>query len=169
MTRHHITVQVNGEMHERDVEARRLLCDMLRTDLRLRGVRVGCEHGVCGSCTVLLDGEPIRSCTTLAVQVDQGDVETVESLADEDGRLHPLQESFSACHALQCGYCTPGFLMTLKPAYDSGLVLDRAQIRELISGNLCRCTGYHQIVEAVERAFQLRDGLEPSADLQAET
>jgi carbon-monoxide dehydrogenase small subunit/6-hydroxypseudooxynicotine dehydrogenase subunit beta len=167
-TKHHITVQVNGQTHERDVEPRRLLCDMLRTDLHLRGVRVGCEHGVCGSCTVLLDGEPIRSCTTLAVQVDDGDVETVESLAGEDGGLHPLQESFSACHALQCGYCTPGFLMTLKPAYDSGLKPDRAQIRGLISGNLCRCTGYQQIVEAVERAFRLRDGVEPAGDLGAQ-
>ncbi len=156
MSTHRISVNVNGRPYERDVEARRLLSDFLRHDLRLRGTRVGCEHGVCGSCTVLLDGEPIRSCTTLAVQADGGIVETVESLA-EDGALHPLQEAFSACHALQCGFCTPGFLMTLKPVYESGACPGKREIREVISGNLCRCTGYQQIVEATEHALRLRD------------
>ncbi|MFE3170010.1 (2Fe-2S)-binding protein [Amycolatopsis sp. NPDC059090] len=157
MTTHRVTVEVNGQDCQRDIEPRRLLSDFLRHDLHLRGTRVGCEHGVCGSCTVLLDGEPVRSCTTLAVQADGCVVETVESLADaETGRMHPLQDSFSACHGLQCGLCTSGFLMTLKPIYDSGEQLSAGEIRDAISGNLCRCTGYQQIVEAAARALDAR-------------
>lgn len=163
MSTHRITVHVNGEAYDRTVDCRRLLSDFLRHDLYLRGTRVGCEHGVCGSCTVLLDGEPVRACTTLAVQTADAEVETVEGLSGESNgvapsKLHPIQEAFSECHGLQCGFCTPGFLMSVKPAYDAGLRLDPAQIRELISGNICRCTGYQQIVESVARAFALRDG-----------
>ena len=159
MSTHRVTVHVNGEAHDRVVNCRVLLSDFLRHDLHLRGTRVGCEHGVCGSCTVLLDGEPVRSCTTLAVQVDGAAIDTVEGLtAGDPDALHPIQAAFSECHGLQCGFCTPGILMTVKPAYDDGRRLDRAQIRELISGNICRCTGYQQIVESVARAFELRDG-----------
>ncbi|PKV95492.1 MULTISPECIES: (2Fe-2S)-binding protein [Amycolatopsis] len=158
MNGYDVTVVVNGQTYEKRVEPRRLLSDFLRHDLHLRGTRVGCEHGVCGSCTVLLDGEPVRSCTTLAVQTDGCEVQTVESLAESSGSdMHPLQEAFSECHALQCGFCTSGFLMTLKPVYDSGASLSREQVRETISGNLCRCTGYQQIVEATELALQRRD------------
>ncbi|WP_032407987.1 (2Fe-2S)-binding protein [Rhodococcoides fascians] len=157
MSKHTIEVEVNGKTYTREVEARTLLSDFLRHNLGLRGTRVGCEHGVCGSCTVLVDNEPTRSCMTLAVQTEGAIVQTVESLADKDGTLHPLQESFSACHGLQCGFCTSGFLMTLKPIYDDGTDMSQDEIRDAISGNLCRCTGYQQIVESVDRAFNLRD------------
>ncbi|ELT44877.1 6-hydroxypseudooxynicotine dehydrogenase complex subunit beta [Arthrobacter nitrophenolicus] len=156
MNAFHLTVEVNGVNHETDVEPRRLLADFLRDDLHLRGTRVGCEHGVCGSCTVLMDGQPVRSCTVLAVQANNSRIETVESL-QQDGQLHPLQSSFSKCHALQCGFCTSGFLMTLKPLYDDDEVtLDATSAREAISGNICRCTGYQQIVEATVEAFNCR-------------
>lgn len=164
MSKHTITVEVNGAMHTREVEARRLLSDFLRHDLSLRGTRVGCEHGVCGSCTVLLDNEPVRSCLTLAVQVDGKIVQTVEGLAGADGSMHPLQESFSACHGLQCGFCTSGFLMSLKPLYDDQKDMTQEEIRDAISGNLCRCTGYQQIVESVDRAFHIRDEAETTED-----
>lgn len=153
----HLKLEVNGIDHEADVEPRRLLADFLRDDLHLRGTRVGCEHGVCGSCTVLMDGQPVRSCTTLAVQAHDTRIETVESL-QEDGQLHPLQTSFSKHHALQCGFCTSGFLMTLKPLYDDcDVSMDEKSAREAISGNICRCTGYQQIVEATVDAFECRD------------
>lgn len=145
-------VIVNGEAHERDVEPRMLLSDFIRHELGLTGTNVGCEHGVCGSCTVLLDGDPVRSCTTLAVQAHGRRITTVEGLANGD-ELHGLQRAFTACHGLQCGFCTPGFLMTLLPAYNQAKRLERSEVRELISGNLCRCTGYQQIVEAVEMAL----------------
>ncbi|AHK34662.1 xanthine dehydrogenase E subunit [Rhodococcus opacus PD630] len=157
MSTHRVTVEVNGETHTREVDARLLLSDFLRHQLGLRGTRVGCEHGVCGSCTVLLSGEPVRACLTLAVQTDGEIVDTVEGLADDSEHMHPLQESFSACHGLQCGFCTSGFLMSLKPLYDSGIDMNATQIREAISGNVCRCTGYQQIVEAVDRALHIRD------------
>lgn len=156
MSTFHLKVEVNGMIHEADVEPRRLLADFLRDSLHLRGTRVGCEHGVCGSCTVLMNGQPIRSCTTLAVQAHDSIIETVESLQD-DGELHQLQRSFSKCHALQCGFCTAGFLMTLKPLYDDlEVTLDATSAREAISGNICRCTGYQQIVEATVDAFECR-------------
>lgn len=164
--RTHITV--NGEGYDRDVEPRMLLSDFIRHELGLTGTNVGCEHGVCGSCTVLVDGEPVRSCTTLAVQADHHRVTTVEGMAG-DAQLHPLQESFAACHGLQCGFCTPGMLMTLLPTYNEGRRLDEDEIRELLSGNLCRCTGYQQIVESVQRALDhaasLAEAPEPEADL----
>ena len=149
--RTHVTV--NGEGYERDVEPRMLLSDFLRHELGLTGTHVGCEHGVCGSCTVLLDGEPARSCTMLAVQADRRRLTTVEGLVGEDDKMHGLQEAFSACHGLQCGFCTPGFLMTLLPLYNEGQRLTDEEIREKISGNICRCTGYQQIVEAARRAL----------------
>ncbi|GAB4005313.1 (2Fe-2S)-binding protein [Nocardioides ultimimeridianus] len=143
---------VNGEAYERDVEPRVLLSDFIRHDLGLTGTNVGCEHGVCGSCTILLDGEPVRSCTTLAVQADGHRITTVEGLANGE-ELHGLQKAFTACHGLQCGFCTPGFLMTLLPVYNEAKRLSAEEIREVISGNLCRCTGYQQIVESVQMAL----------------
>ncbi len=147
-----IEIAVNGDLHVRDVEPRLLLSDFLRHELGLTGTHVGCEHGVCGSCTVLVDDVPVRSCTMLAVQGDQRSVTTVEALAS-DSTLHGLQEAFSACHGLQCGFCTPGLLMTLLPVYNEARRLTNDEIRETISGNLCRCTGYQQIVEAVQSAL----------------
>jgi carbon-monoxide dehydrogenase small subunit len=144
-----ITVTVNGTVVERPVEPRKLLADFLREDLGLKGTHLGCEQGACGACTVLLDGEPVRSCLTFAVQVDGQAVTTVEALSGPDDALHPLQEAFHQAHALQCGFCTPGFLMTLASIEPRELPTDREEIRHLISGNLCRCTGYHNIVEAV--------------------
>ncbi|WP_188835739.1 (2Fe-2S)-binding protein [Flexivirga endophytica] len=145
-------------MYERDVEPRMLMSDFIRHELGLTGTNVGCEHGVCGSCTVVLDGEPVRSCTMLAVQADGRRITTVEGLSN-DGEMHGLQRAFTACHGLQCGFCTPGFLMTLLPVYNEGKRLESEEIREVISGNLCRCTGYQQIVESVQMA------LDEAADL----
>ena len=147
---HSITVVVNGSRYERSIEARLLLSDFLRHDLGLTGTHVGCEHGVCGACTVLLDGEPVRSCLMFAVQADGHEVRTVEGLANGDA-LHPLQQAFHASHALQCGFCTPGILMTLVAFLRDNPNPEEKQIREAISGNLCRCTGYANIVEAVQR------------------
>jgi aerobic-type carbon monoxide dehydrogenase small subunit (CoxS/CutS family) len=147
-----VRLTVNGTPVEREVEARRLLADLLREDLGLGGTHLGCEHGVCGACTVLLDGEPVRSCLMLAVQADGGDLTTVEGLA-ADGALHPLQEAFRDRHALQCGFCTPGFLVTAKYLLEQRPGLDdEAEIRAALSGNLCRCTGYQNIVDAVRDA-----------------
>jgi carbon-monoxide dehydrogenase small subunit len=154
-----IAVTVNGERFERDVEPRLLLSDFLRHDLRLTGTHVGCEHGVCGACTVLLEGEAVRSCILLAVQVDGCEITTVEGLAgraEETGavELHPIQAAFHEAHGLQCGFCTPGILMTLVPFLAENPDPDDRQIREAISGNLCRCTGYHNIVAAVKLAAE---------------
>ena len=143
-----ITVTVNGAPFRRTVEARLLLSDFLRQDLGLTGTHVGCEHGVCGACTVLLDDEPVRSCLMLAVQADGLAVETVESLT-RNGALHPLQQAFHEAHGLQCGFCTPGILMTLVPFLRDHPDADEPTIREALSGNLCRCTGYQGIVDAV--------------------
>jgi len=146
-----VRVVVNGGRHEREVEARTSLADFLREDLDLTGTHVGCEHGVCGACTVLLDGDPIRSCLMLAVQADGASVTTVEGLAPGDG-LHPLQEAFWAHHGLQCGYCTPGILLTAHAFLREHPTPTRDEIREMLAGNLCRCTGYQFVVEAVYRA-----------------
>ena len=143
---------VNGNEVKKQVEPRLLFADFLRDELRLTGTHLGCEHGVCGACTVLLDGKPIRSCLMLAVQADGCHVETVESLANEDGSLSVIQQSFQDNHALQCGFCTPGFLMTLQPVLKENPNLTDEEIREVISGNLCRCTGYTHIVKAVKQA-----------------
>jgi carbon-monoxide dehydrogenase small subunit len=150
-SRHTVRLIVNGVEHTREVESRLLLSDLLRQDLGLTGTHVGCEHGVCGACTVLVDGEPARSCLLLAVQLDGHAVTTVEGLA-ANGALHPLQEAFRDAHGLQCGFCTPGFLTTLVAFLRDVPEPTLEQIREACSGNLCRCTGYQGIVEAVRLA-----------------
>jgi aerobic-type carbon monoxide dehydrogenase small subunit (CoxS/CutS family) len=141
-----ISVEINGERYEREVEPRRLLSDFIRHDCGLTGTHVGCEHGVCGACTIQLDGAPVRSCLLLAVQADGRSVTTVEGL-----EWGPLQEAFTKHHALQCGFCTPGILITVDAL--RGRRLTRDEIRNELAGNLCRCTGYVQIVEAVEEAL----------------
>ena len=144
---------VNGAVVERDVEPRRLLVDFLRHDLGLHGAHVGCEQGVCGMCTVLFDGEPVKSCLMLAPQADGHEVTTVESLAPGD-RLHPLQEAFRQEHGLQCGYCTPAFLLAALAIERRGQRLEGEELRAELAGTLCRCTGYQHIVAAVERYFR---------------
>lgn len=149
---HEITLTVNDHTYSRSVEARLLLSDFLRHELGLTGTHVGCEHGVCGACTVLLDGVPVRSCLTFAVQAQGHTVQTVEGLAADPAALHPLQQAFWEAHGLQCGFCTPGFLMTLLPFLEENPNPTEAEIRSALSGNICRCTGYQFIVEAVQRA-----------------
>jgi carbon-monoxide dehydrogenase small subunit len=148
-----IKVTVNDTLHECSVEPRLLLSDFLRYELGLTGTHVGCEHGVCGSCTVLFDGEPVRSCLMFAVQADGHEIRTVEALGTMD-ELHPLQQAFQDAHAVQCGFCTPGILMTLLPFLEENPDPSEAEIREAISGNLCRCTGYQHIVDAVKLAAE---------------
>jgi len=147
-----VTLAVNGAAYTLDVEARWLLSDVLRHSLGLTGTHVGCEHGVCGCCTVLVDGSPARSCLMLAVQAEGREVQTVESLARADGELHPLQHAFRRHHGLQCGFCTPGFLLAALPIYREAEQLTDAELREALSGQLCRCTGYAGIVAAVRAA-----------------
>ncbi len=147
-----IQLRVNGEPTRIDVEPRRTLADALREDCGLTGTHLGCEHGVCGACTVLVDDEPVRSCLMFAVQADGTSVTTVEGLADPGGALHPLQEAFVAHHGLQCGFCTPGMLLTALHLLATEPDADRARIRAELAGNLCRCTGYQGIVDAVEAA-----------------
>ena len=144
-----ITATVNGVRHQRTVEPRMLLVDFIRHELQLTGTHAGCEHGVCGACTVLFDGLPMRSCLLFAPQADGHEIVTVEGLALPDGRLHPLQEAFAAAHALQCGFCTPGILMTMTAFLAETPEPDEAAVREALSGNLCRCTGYQHIVDGV--------------------
>ncbi|MGY1809897.1 (2Fe-2S)-binding protein [Blastococcus sp. SYSU D00669] len=158
-TERDITLTVNGVPHEVTVPVRRLLSDALRHDLGLTGTHVGCEHGVCGACTVLVDGTPMRSCLVLAVQAEGHEVQTVEGLARDDGQggqvLHPVQEAFRECHALQCGFCTPGFLMTIKAGLedrDRTAEITEEEVEEIVGGNLCRCTGYANIKKAVRHA-----------------
>lgn len=148
-----VDLRVNGTEYTVDVEPRRLLADVLREDCGLTGTKLGCEHGVCGSCTVLLDGEAVRSCLLLAVQCHGREISTVEGLAPE-GDLHPLQEAFSAEHGLQCGFCTAGFLMLAEGAQrnEPEVFADPERLTQLLTSNLCRCTGYHGIVRAVRRA-----------------
>ena len=151
---HDISVTVNGTPYRRTVEARLLLSDFLRHDLLLAGTHVGCEHGVCGACTVIFDGVAVRACLMFAAQADGHTIETVEGLAPDREHLHPLQEAMRDCHGLQCGYCTPGILMTMKAFLAETPAPDEAQIREALSGNLCRCTGYQHIVEAMKLAAE---------------
>jgi carbon-monoxide dehydrogenase small subunit len=146
-----ITLTVNGQPYQRSVEPRLLLSDFLRHELGLTGTHVGCEHGVCGACTVLVDGAAVRSCLLFAVQANGREVRTVEGLGSVEA-LHPLQAAFREAHALQCGFCTPGFLMSLLPFLEENPDPDDQQIRAALSGNLCRCTGYQKIVEAVRLA-----------------
>jgi aerobic-type carbon monoxide dehydrogenase small subunit (CoxS/CutS family) len=153
-----ITVTVNGEQHRASVEGRTHAADFLRHELGLTGTHVGCEQGVCGMCTVLVDGEAVKSCLMLAAQLDGHEVQTVESLAPEGG-LSPLQQEFKDAHALQCGFCTPAFLMTAAALERAGGELTREEIREELSGVLCRCTGYEFVIDAVERHLARdRDG-----------
>lgn len=147
-----VTVTVNGKQYQRAIEPRLLLSDFLRHELGLTGTHVGCEHGVCGACTILFDGQAVRSCIMFAVQANGHEITTVEGLAADAEHLHPLQEGFWEAHGLQCGYCTPGFLMTLVPFLQENPDPTEEEIREAISGNLCRCTGYQNIVEAVKLA-----------------
>ncbi|MGH3015144.1 MAG: (2Fe-2S)-binding protein [Gaiellaceae bacterium] len=145
-----IAVALNGRRYEGEVEPRTLLSDFIRHDAGLHGTHVGCEHGVCGACTVQLDGEPVRSCLLLAVQADGRSLRTVEGLAPAGGGLHPIQAAFQETHALQCGFCTPGFLVTIEAFLRERPDPSEDEIREALAGNLCRCTGYKAIIEAVE-------------------
>jgi len=151
-----ISVTVNGRARRAVVEPRRTLADFLRVDCALTGTHLGCEHGVCGACTVLLDGEAVRSCLVLAVGANGHEVTTVEGLTPADGTLSPVQQAFRECHGLQCGFCTPGFVVSVTALLDEDTDLTEAEMREAISGNLCRCTGYQGIFAAVRRAEELR-------------
>ena len=144
-----VEITVNGNRHSAEVEPRTLLSDLLRDHLGLTGTNIGCEHGYCGACTVIVDGETARSCLMLAVTADGSEVTTVEGLQADDGSMSELQESFQKHHALQCGYCTPGILMTATELLASGETLDESNVRRALSGNICRCTGYVHIVEAI--------------------
>ena len=146
-----IKVIVNGRAYERLVEVRMTLADFIRQELDLTGTHLGCEHGVCGACTVLFNGEAVRSCLMLAVQADGAELYTVEGLAEGD-QLHPLQRAFQDKHALQCGFCTPGFLMTARAFLEEKPLPTREEVRDAISGNICRCTGYQPIVDAILQA-----------------
>ena len=150
---HEISVSVNGEPTTARVDPRTLLSDFLRDGLGLTGTHVGCEHGYCGACTVLVDGATVRSCLMLAIQAHARRVDTVESLAPNGAELHPIQQAFKDFHGLQCGFCTPGLLMSVVELVASNPGCGRDEIREHLSGNVCRCTGYHQIVDAVEHAL----------------
>ena len=150
MTR--ISIEINGTAHGLDVAPRLLLADLLRDRLGLTGTKIGCAMGACGACTVLLDGHPVRACLMFAVQASGRSVRTVEDLAEEGGELQPIQRALRKHHGLQCGYCTPGMLMTIVPLLESGQPLEPDAVREAIAGNLCRCTGYDTIVDAVVEA-----------------
>jgi aerobic-type carbon monoxide dehydrogenase small subunit (CoxS/CutS family) len=152
-----VSLTVNGEEVSRKVSVRMLLSDFLRHELGLTGTHVGCEHGVCGCCTVLIDGRAGRSCLTLAAQASGYQIRTIESVAAADGTLHPIQQAFKECHALQCGYCTPGMVMNVVGRFEEPASLDLSDdgIRDLLSDNLCRCTGYLNIIAAVRRAAEL--------------
>jgi aerobic-type carbon monoxide dehydrogenase small subunit (CoxS/CutS family) len=147
-----ISVEINGRPYEGDVEPRTLLSDFIRHDAGLTGTKVGCEQGVCGACTVQLDGEAVRSCLMLAVQANGRALRTVEGLSADGDDLHPLQRAFHEAHALQCGFCTPGFLMSMEAFIREHPDADEEELREALAGNLCRCTGYLGIIEAVEHA-----------------
>ncbi len=144
-----VTTVVNGQSYKRVIEPRMSLCDFLRDELDLTGTHVGCEHGVCGACTILVDGLPVRSCLMLAPHADGADIQTIEGLANEDGELNVLQWAFREKHALQCGFCTPGFLTTITAFLAENPNPDREEVREALSGNTCRCTGYQHIIDAV--------------------
>ncbi|MEJ7794451.1 MAG: (2Fe-2S)-binding protein [Nocardioides sp.] len=152
---HDVRLRVNGASHSVQVPARRLLSDALRHDCGLTGTHVGCEHGVCGSCTVLLDGRPVRSCLMFAVSAQDADITTVEGLTEADDTLSPVQQAFSDCHGLQCGFCTPGFLTTITAGLRDNPDPTEDEARDMIAGNLCRCTGYQNIVSSVLRAAEI--------------
>ena len=153
-----ISLRVNGQSHDVLVEPRKLLSDTLREDCRLTGTHVGCEHGVCGACTVLVDGGPVRACLTFAVQMAGHEITTIEAIA-RDGKLSPVQQALHEAHGLQCGFCTPGIVMTFEAYLRENPDPSEAQIRDVLSGNLCRCTGYHNIVVAIRKAaLRMREG-----------
>ena len=152
---HEVRLEVNGAAHVVEVPGRRLLSDALRHDCGLTGTHVGCEHGVCGACTVLVDGRPVRSCLMLAVSAEGSAITTVEGLTEPDGSLGPVQQAFKECHGLQCGFCTPGFLTTVTAGLRDNPTPTRDEAREMVAGNLCRCTGYQNILASVERAAAL--------------
>ncbi len=152
-----VSFTLNGEVVNLDVETRRSLSDVIREDAGLTGTHLGCEHGICGACTVLLDGQPVRSCLMLAVQADGADVTTVEGLADGDD-LHPVQQAMIDAHGFQCGFCSPGFLISTVALLAANPAPSRAEIREELSGNLCRCTGYETILNGVEKAVEIITG-----------
>ncbi len=153
MSQHHIKVTINGKAYEADVESRLLLVHFLRENLNMTGTHIGCDTTSCGACTLILNGKPVKSCTVLAVQADGAEVRTVEGLA-QDGKLHPIQEGFHEKHGLQCGYCTPGMMMTSMALLEQNPHPTEDEIRQGISGNLCRCTGYMNIVKAVQYAAE---------------
>ncbi|KAA1422638.1 (2Fe-2S)-binding protein [Mumia zhuanghuii] len=155
---HAVSLIVNGTAYALEIPARRLLSDALRHDLGLTGTHVGCEHGVCGACTILVDGQPMRSCLLLAVSMDGAELTTVEGLTEEGDRLGPVQQAFQDCHGLQCGFCTPGFLTTITAGLRDDPDPTPEAAREMIAGNLCRCTGYQNIVKSVLRAAELQRG-----------
>jgi aerobic carbon-monoxide dehydrogenase small subunit len=163
MDKQTVRLAVNGTAHERMVEPRMLLSDFLRDELRLTGTHVGCEHGVCGTCTVLIDGKTARSCLTLALQADGADVRTIESLGTTEA-LHPIQQAFWEKHGLQCGFCTPAMLLSALELLEAKSHPSRDDIVEAIGGNLCRCTGYQNIIAAVERAAELMTPLKEAAE-----
>ena len=156
-----VAIEINGVVYERTVEPRLLLSDFIRHEAGLTGTHVGCEHGVCGACTIQLDGQPVRSCLMLAVQAPGHALRTVEAVAGPGGELSVLQQAFHECHGLQCGFCTPGFLMTLEPFIETvdPASLDEQTIREALAGNLCRCTGYQNIVDSVRLAVERQHGV----------
>jgi aerobic-type carbon monoxide dehydrogenase small subunit (CoxS/CutS family) len=152
VAKQNISITINGREYRGAAAPRKLLVDFIRDDLGLTGTHVGCEHGVCGACTVLLDGEPVRSCLLFAVQADGAQLRTVEGLAPSGTQLHPLQQSFWELHGLQCGFCTPGILLTAEALLKENPEPSEDEIRDWISGNLCRCTGYQNIVAAIQEA-----------------
>jgi aerobic carbon-monoxide dehydrogenase small subunit len=158
MIQREISFTINGKSHRLSVEPRRLLTDVLRDDLGLTGTHVGCEHGVCGACTILLKGEPVRSCLLFAIQCDGAEIKTIEGMAPNPNELHPLQEKFWELHGLQCGFCTPGILLTAEALIAENPSPSEEEIREYISGNLCRCTGYQNVIKAIQEAAILLSG-----------
>ena len=157
-----VTITVNGTQHTAEVEPRSLLVQFLREQLKLTGTNIGCDTSSCGACTVLIDGESVKSCTVFAVQADGTDITTIEGLADPDGTLHPMQEAFRQHHGLQCGYCTPGMVMAAVSLLDENPDPTEHEVRVGLEGNLCRCTGYHNIVKAVLAAASGDPSSEPS-------
>lgn len=161
-----IVVTVNGTATNQEVAVRQSLSDFIREDLKLTGTHLGCEHGVCGACTILLDGEAVRSCLMLAVHADETTITTIEGLAEPDGTLHPIQQAFHESHGFQCAFCAPGFIMTTMALLDHNPDPTKEQIREELSGNLCRCTGYHTIIKGVETAVHLYGSSQHSSGQQ---
>jgi len=169
MTTVPVRLYVNGERHDIHVEPRRTLADALREDCRLTGTHLGCEHGVCGACTVLVDGQPVRACLMFAVQAEGTSVRTVEGLAPDDTTLHPVQQAFWENHGLQCGFCTPGFLMLITGLLEETPDASEDEIRDVLSSNLCRCTGYQNITKSAlcaQRAMRFDELSEPTADAE---